>query len=85
MNTRKGKEKFKNFNVLLYSECISTIVMGRIVGKLYPDVDAPMQWNTQTGNITTNLKVKIDFTLPVLSARNSVTWNLHVNDSTKGR
>ena len=44
-----------------------------------------MQWNTQSGNIMTYLKVKIDFTLPVLSATNSVTWNFHVDDSAKGR
>ena len=44
-----------------------------------------MQWNTQAGNITTNLKVKVDFTLPALSATNVVTWNCHVGDSAKGR
>ena len=44
-----------------------------------------MQWTTQAVNITTNLKVKIDFTLPVLSTTNVVTWNFHVDDSTKGR
>ena len=27
MNTRKGKEKFKNFQILLNSGCSSTIVM----------------------------------------------------------
>ena len=44
-----------------------------------------MQWNTQAGNITTNLKVKMDFTLPTLIAANVVTWNFHLDDSTKGR
>ena len=43
-----------------------------------------MQWHTQAGNITTNLKVKIDFTLPALSAMNVVTWRFHVDDSAKG-
>ena len=57
--------------------------MGRIVNKLGLEKDAPMQWNTQAGNITTNLKV--DFTLPALSATNLVTWNIHVYESTKGR
>ena len=42
-----------------------------------------MQWNTQAGNITTNLKV--DFTLPALSATNILTWNCHVDESKKGR
>ena len=44
-----------------------------------------MQWNTQAGNITTNLKVNTYFTLPTVSATNSATWNCHVDDSTKGR
>ena len=29
-----------------------------------------MQWHTQAGNITTNIKVEIDFTLTELSATN---------------
>ena len=42
-----------------------------------------MQWHTQSGNITTNLKVKLDFTLPKLSATNVMMWNCHVNESAK--
>ena len=85
MNTRNGKAKFKIFRILLESGCSSTIVMGRIIEKLCPENDAPMQWNTQAVNITTNLKVKIDFTFPALSVTNVVTWNCHVDDYTKGR
>ena len=44
-----------------------------------------MQWNTQAGNITTNLRVKIDITLPALRAKNFVTWNCHVDESAKGK
>ena len=33
----------------------------------------------------TYLKVKIDFTLPALSATDVVTWTCHVEDSAKGR
>ena len=44
-----------------------------------------MQWQTQSKNITTNLKVKVDFTLPALSAKNVVTWKCHVDNSAKGR
>ena len=44
-----------------------------------------MQWHTQAGNITTNLKVKVDLTLPALSANNFMTWDYHVNDSANGR
>ena len=61
------------------------IVMGRLVKKIGLEEDNTMQWNTQAGNITTNLKVKVDSTLPKLSATNVVTWNCHVYDSAKGR
>ena len=44
-----------------------------------------MQWNTKAGNITTNIKVKVDFTLPALSATDVVTWNFHVDESAKCR
>ena len=44
-----------------------------------------MQWHTQAGNITTNLKVKIHFTLPELSMTKHLTWNCHVDDFSNGR
>ena len=44
-----------------------------------------MQWHTQAGNITTNIKVEVDFTLPALSATNVVMWKCHMDDSAKGR
>ena len=59
--------------------------MGRLVKRLSPEEDYPMQWHTQAGNITTDLKAKIFFTLTVLSATYVVTWNCHVDDSAKGR
>ena len=67
------------------SGCSSTIVMGRISEKLNPDIDYVMQWNTQAGNITTNLMINIYFALPALSAANFLTWKFHVDDSAKGR
>ena len=44
-----------------------------------------MQWYIQAGNITTNLKVELDFTLPEISNTNVATWKFHVDDSAKGR
>ena len=44
-----------------------------------------MQWHTQAGNITNNLKVELDVTLPELSAANVGTWKCHVDDSIQGR
>ena len=73
MNTRKGKSKFKNFRILLDSGCKFTIVMVRLVRKQAPEKNALMQWHMQAGNITTNIKFKVDFTLPALSATNVVT------------
>ena len=83
MNTRKSRAKFKNLRIILDSGCISTIVMGRLVGKLFPEKYSVMQWTTQAGNITTNFKAKIDFTLPALSAKNFMTWKCHVNYSNR--
>ena len=85
MNKRKGKAKFENFRILLDSGCSSTILMGRLFEKLHPKKEAMMQWHTQSGNITTNIKVKVKFSLTSLMATNVVTWKCHVDDSTKGR
>ena len=72
MNTRRGKYKFKSFPILLDSICSYTIVMVRIVENC-PEKYAVMHWHIQAGNTTTNLKVKVDLTLPTLSATNVVT------------
>ena len=42
-----------------------------------------MQWQNQVGNITTNLKVKIYFTLPEFSVTKKLMWDFHVDDSDK--
>ena len=60
------------------------IVMGRLFEKLNPEKYAAIQWHKQDRNSTTNHKVKVDFTLPALSATNFVTWECHVNESVKG-
>ena len=44
-----------------------------------------MQWHTQEGSINTNIKGRIYSILPELSANKILTWNCHVDDSTKGR
>ena len=85
MNTQKGRSKFKNFRILLDIGCSSTIVMRRLIEKINPKKDNMTQWHTQAINITTNIKVKIYFTLPEISATIIVTWNYRVCDSTKGR
>ena len=39
-------------------------MMGSPITKINLKIDALILWHTQSGNITTNLKVKIDLTLP---------------------
>ena len=58
MNTRKVRSKFKDFLILLNSGCSSMIVMGRMVKNIYPEKVSVMQWQTQAGNIITNLWLK---------------------------
>ena len=38
MNNRKGKVRFKSFRILLHIGCISVIIIGGIVLKLYPKI-----------------------------------------------
>ena len=61
------------------------ILMRRLVEKTYPEKDVVVQWQTQARNITTNFKVKVNFTLPALSVMNVMTWKCHVDESSKGR
>ena len=57
----------------------------RPIEKLNTKKDAVMQWHTQAGNITTDNKVKIDFTSLEISMKKIMTLNCHVDDSAKGR
>ena len=59
--------------------------MGRRIKKPNPKKDAVMNLKTRADKITTNINIKIDFTLPELSATKIVTWTCHVDDSHKGR
>ena len=54
--------------------------MGRLVEKLKIEKDAVMHYHTQAGNISTNNKVKVYFTLNALSATDVVTYKCHVDD-----
>ena len=68
MNNRRGEAKFKNFQILLDSGFRYTILMGRIAVIICLEKYAVTQWHTQAGNITNNIKVKVDFALIELSA-----------------
>ena len=69
MDTRKVEAKSKNFRILLDIGCIYTIVMRSLILELDPKEGNVMQWHMQAGNITTNLKFKIDSSLPIYSAK----------------
>ena len=47
--------------------------MGNLVEKLHPKKGPVMHWHRKAGNVTTNLKIEVDFTLPALSATNVIT------------
>ena len=85
MSNRKCRARFKKFLILLDSGFNSTIILGILVGKLHPEKYSVMQWHTQAGNFTTNIKVEVDFTLPARIPKNVMTWKFHVDESAKGR
>ena len=66
------------------SGCSYTTIMVRIIQKLHHKEDDVMQWNTQAGKITTNLKFKIDFKLTEIRTTKIVMLYCHVYDSAKG-
>ena len=44
-----------------------------------------MQWHTQAGIISTDLKVRIDFNLPEYSVKKIMKWECHMDDFSNGR
>ena len=58
---------------------------GKASKKVTPKEDVAMKLHTQAGSITTNIKLRIDFTWTELSAAEILMWNFHVDDSSKGR
>ena len=54
MNTRRGKAKFKNFLIILDSGCISTIVIGMLVGKY---ILKNMLWCSVTHNLIISILI----------------------------
>ena len=59
--------------------------MGRLVKNIYLEKYYMMQLHTQAGNITSDLKFKLDFALPALSTENVVTCKCYADDSAEGR
>ena len=75
MNTHKGKAKLKNFLILLDSGFSSTIVIIKLIKKLKPKENTVIRLHKQVVNITTNIRLNIEITLPEFSATRIVTWS----------
>ena len=60
MKTRKGRAKFRNFQIFFDSGCSSTIVIRRLIELLDPKKYNVVRWHTQAVNITTSINFKID-------------------------
>ena len=54
MNTRRRKEKFRNFRILLYSGISSTIVINNVKSELKPNDSTTTTGKTQSGKFETN-------------------------------
>ena len=59
MNTRRDKERFEIFRILLDSLCSSTVMTRNLIMKPKTKKYGAIQWLTQPGNITTNMEVRI--------------------------
>ena len=64
MNTHRVRAKFDNFRIWLDSECCFHFFSEKDNNKTENQKTYLMLWQTQGGNIASNMKVKIDFTFP---------------------
>ena len=85
MNTHSGREKFRNFQIILNIGRSSTILMDNLTSKLKQKETTMNRWETQSRKFTTSTKANIYFCLPSLNATKIVTWKYHVDDPTKVR
>ena len=83
MDARRDKAKYK-IRIRLDNGCSPIIALKRLTTKPKTKKYYVMQWHTQSCNTTTNLKVKIYFTLNDFSMTKIVMWEFHMGDSTKG-
>ena len=79
MHTWKGRETFKNFLILFHSGFGSTIVIKILITKIDPIEDAVVQRHTQAGNIITNIRIKLYFTLLELRAKKIMMWDCRLD------
>ena len=79
LQTRLGKEKWRNIKVLLDSGASATVVSSSLVKKLRQKTDARTDWNTAAGTFSTTATVKLDMKLPELSPSATIELGAHVH------
>ena len=73
MNTRSGRELFRDFRILLDSGSSSKIIMGKLTEKNKPKNSTETTWETQAEKFMTSAKVNIELCLPEFGATKIVT------------
>ena len=76
MKTHSRKAKFKNFEIILDSGIISTILMGSLTSKLKNKSSATTTQVTQAGSFTISNMSNIDFCLPKFIATKKLCGNV---------
>ena len=60
--------------------------MGNLASKLKQKISPKITtWEIQAGELTTSLKLKVDFCLPELSTTKIVSWEYHVDNKNSSR
>ena len=80
VNTRRGKPKPVTMQALLDSSASETLINKKYVQKLKikKDQNSSTVWSTPGGEMKTNEKAQLQFTLPELQDCKLIKWNVHV-------
>ena len=83
-NTSLGKAKPVTIRALLDSGASESLVSQKYVKKLRikKTERGSTTWNTPGGDMTTNQKVKAQFSIPELQDKKLIEWDLHVTKDT---
>jgi hypothetical protein len=83
VNSSLGKEKLAPLRILLDSGATSSIILGKWTKKLRNKPAKTTSWNTKGGTFKTNLKCKIQFSLPEFNEHKVIEHTVHVDTNTK--